>query len=102
MKRQFVIGGLILLGAILIAALMIMSRSEPPEKPKEELVPLVQAEPLEIRSGNLLVGGAGTVYNSLDNSHSLNVLIQETASDVSSSYSSSSGEQELYGYTELS
>jgi multidrug efflux pump subunit AcrA (membrane-fusion protein) len=60
-KRQFVIGGLILLGAILIAALMIMSRSEPPEKPKEELVPLVQAEPLEIRSGNLLVGGAGTV-----------------------------------------
>lgn len=48
------------------------------------------------------VGGAGTVYNSLDNSHSLNVLIQETASDVSSSYSSSSGEQELYGYTQIS
>lgn len=47
------------------------------------------------------VGGAGTLYNSIDNSHSLNVLIQETASDVSSAYSVF-GEQELYGYTELS
>jgi len=47
------------------------------------------------------VGGAGTLYNSIDNSHSLNVLIQETASDVSSSYSAFGLEEELYGYAEL-
>lgn len=61
MHRQRVLGGLILLGAILIAAVLIFSRSEPEEKPQEELIPLVQAEALEIRSGNLMVKGAGTV-----------------------------------------
>jgi multidrug efflux pump subunit AcrA (membrane-fusion protein) len=59
--RQRVIGGLILLGAILFAALLIMLRSEPEEKAPEELVPLVEAKALEIRSGNLMVKGAGTV-----------------------------------------
>ncbi len=61
MQRQRVIGGLILLAAILIAALMILFRSEPEEKPAEELIPLVQAAPIEIRSGNLIVAGSGTV-----------------------------------------
>ncbi len=61
MQRQRVIGGLIVLGAILIAAILIMLRSDPEEKPPEDLVPLVQAESLEIRSGNLMVSGAGTV-----------------------------------------
>ena len=61
MHRQRVLGGLILLAAIVIAAVLILMRSEPEEKPAEELVPLVQAEPLEIRSGNLMVTGAGTV-----------------------------------------
>ncbi len=61
MKRQRVIGGLILLAAILIAALLILSRSQPEEKPPEELIPLVQAASLEIRSGNLMVTGSGTV-----------------------------------------
>jgi multidrug efflux pump subunit AcrA (membrane-fusion protein) len=60
-QRQRVVGGLILLGAILIAAVLILLRSEPAEKPPEDLVPLVQAEKLEIRSGNLMVRGAGTV-----------------------------------------
>jgi len=60
-QRQRVLGGLILLGAILIAAVLILLRSEPEEKPPEELIPLVQAEKLEIRSGNLMVTGAGTV-----------------------------------------
>jgi len=59
--RQRVIGGLILLAAIVIAALLILLRSGPEEKPPEENVPLVQAERLEIRSGNLMVQGAGTV-----------------------------------------
>ena len=61
MHRQRVIGGLILLAAILIAAVLILLRSEPEEKPPVEQIPLVQAEPLEIRSGNLMVTGAGTV-----------------------------------------
>lgn len=61
MHRQRVLGGLILLAAIVIAAVLILLRSEPEEKPAEELIPLVQAEPLEIRSGNLMVTGAGTV-----------------------------------------
>lgn len=61
MQRQRVIGGLILLGAILIAAILIMLRSDPEEKAPEDLIPLVQAETLEIRSGNLMVSGAGTV-----------------------------------------
>ncbi|MEH6662632.1 MAG: biotin/lipoyl-binding protein, partial [Parasphingorhabdus sp.] len=61
MQRQRVLGGVILLAAILIAAVLILIRSEPAEKPPEELVPLVQAKNLEIRSGNLMVTGAGTV-----------------------------------------
>ena len=61
MHRQRVIGGLILLGAILIAAVLILLRSDPEEKPPTEQIPLVQAEPLEIRSGNLMIMGAGTV-----------------------------------------
>ncbi|WP_422345592.1 efflux RND transporter periplasmic adaptor subunit [Parasphingorhabdus sp.] len=61
MHRQRVIGGLILLAAIAIAALLIFLRPGPEEKPPEENIPLVQAEPLEIRSGNLMVQGAGTV-----------------------------------------
>lgn len=61
MHRQRVIGGLILLAAIVIAALLIALRSGPEEKPPEENIPLVQAERLEIRSGNLMVQGAGTV-----------------------------------------
>ena len=61
MQRQRVLGGLILLGAIVIAAVLILLRAEPEEKPQEELIPLVEAEALEIRSGNLMVTGAGTV-----------------------------------------
>ncbi len=61
MHRQRVIGGLILLAAIAIAALLIFLRPEPAEKPEEENIPLVQAAPLEIRSGNLMVQGSGTV-----------------------------------------
>jgi multidrug efflux pump subunit AcrA (membrane-fusion protein) len=59
--RQRILGGLILLGAILFAALLIMLRTEPEEKAPEELIPLVEAKALEIRSGNLMVKGAGTV-----------------------------------------
>lgn len=61
MHRQRVIGGLILLGAILIAAALVLLRSDPEEKPQVEQIPLVQAEALEIRTGNLMITGAGTV-----------------------------------------
>ena len=56
-----VIGGLILLAGIVIAALLIFSRTEPEEKAPEALVPLVQAVPIEIRSGSLMIKGSGTV-----------------------------------------
>lgn len=61
MKRQFLIGGVILLGAILLAVLMITLREDPAEKPPEEIAPLVEVEALEIRSGALTVNGTGTV-----------------------------------------
>ncbi|MEO0441795.1 MAG: hypothetical protein AAF067_13100 [Pseudomonadota bacterium] len=61
MHRQRVIGGLILLGAILIAALLYLFRSTPEGEAPEELIPLVQVAPIEIRSGNLMVSGSGTV-----------------------------------------
>ncbi|MEP2380670.1 biotin/lipoyl-binding protein, partial [Parasphingorhabdus sp.] len=61
MHRQSVIGGLIVLGAIIVAALLIYFQTDPEGKPSEELIPLVQVTPVEIRSGNLLVSGSGTV-----------------------------------------
>lgn len=61
MHRQSVIGGLIVLGAIVIAALLIYFQSDPEGKPPEELIPLVQVVPVELRSGNLMVSGSGTV-----------------------------------------
>lgn len=61
MHRQSVIGGLIVLGAIVIASLLIYFQSDPEGKPPEELIPLVQVAPVEIRSGNLMVSGSGTV-----------------------------------------
>lgn len=61
MYRQRVIGGVILLAAICVAALLIFVRSAPEEKPPEQIIPLVQTTALEIRSGNLMVKGSGTV-----------------------------------------
>jgi len=61
MRRQLVIGILILLGALSLALLLIVLQPEAEEKPQDELVPLAQVTNLERRTGNLLVTGAGTV-----------------------------------------
>jgi len=60
-KRQFLIGGIILLCAILLAVVMVTMREDPAEKPPEEVAPLVAVEDIEIRSGALTVNGTGTV-----------------------------------------
>jgi len=59
--RQIFIGAIILGVAALAAILLISSREEPPKKEKQELVPLVQIAPVEIRAGGLAVAGSGTV-----------------------------------------
>lgn len=61
MKRQLLIGILILLAAVLVAAVLIAVRDDPEEKPPEDVAPLVQVAPVELRTGNLTVDGAGTV-----------------------------------------
>lgn len=61
MRRQFLLGFLILIGALGLAALLIIFQPEPEEKAEEEVTPLVQIATLERRSGNLLVKGSGTV-----------------------------------------
>jgi multidrug efflux pump subunit AcrA (membrane-fusion protein) len=58
-NRLIAIG--IVLGALLIAALLILVRPSPEERPPDQRAPLVQVVPAEIRSGRLTVSGAGTV-----------------------------------------
>ena len=58
-NRLIAIG--IVLGALLIAALLILVRSSPDERPPDQRAPLVQVVPAEIRSGRLTINGAGTV-----------------------------------------
>jgi multidrug resistance efflux pump len=60
-RKQAIIGTIILVVALLIAAVLVATRADPPEKPPEDTIPLVEAAPLEIRSGNLMVTGSGTV-----------------------------------------
>lgn len=61
MRRQFIIGALIIAAAVAIGALLIWSRPEPEKKAEDDRAPLVQVAPIEIRSGKLAVSGSGTV-----------------------------------------
>lgn len=61
MRKQALIGGIIVIAAIILAYFLVNSRSEPEEKPAEEIIPLVQVVPIEIRSGNLTITGSGNV-----------------------------------------
>ncbi|MGJ8535770.1 MAG: efflux RND transporter periplasmic adaptor subunit [Parasphingopyxis sp.] len=61
MTRNRLIAIGIVLGALLIAALLILVRPSPDERPPDQRAPLVQVVPAEIRSGRLTVNGSGTV-----------------------------------------
>lgn len=59
-RNRFIALGIVL-GALVIAALLILTRPSPEEQPPDSRAPLVQVVPAEIRSGRLTVEGAGTV-----------------------------------------
>ena len=61
MRRQFVIGGLIIAAAIAVAFLLVWLRPEPEKKPEDKSAPLVQIANVELRSGRLTIDGSGTV-----------------------------------------
>ncbi|MEM8694665.1 MAG: HlyD family efflux transporter periplasmic adaptor subunit [Pseudomonadota bacterium] len=61
MTRNRLIAIGIVLGAVVIAALLILVRPSPDERPPDQRAPLVQTVAAEIRTGRLTVEGAGTV-----------------------------------------
>lgn len=61
MTRNRLIALAIIGGAVLIAALLILLRPSPDERPPDQRAPLVQTVPADIRSGRLTVEGSGTV-----------------------------------------
>lgn len=61
MRRQFVIGALIIAAAVAVGALLIWIRPEPEKVAEDDRAPLVQVAAIEIRSGKLKVSGSGTV-----------------------------------------
>lgn len=61
MTRNRLIAIGIVLGALLIATLLVLVRPSPDERPPDQRAPLVQVVPAEIRSGRLTISGAGTV-----------------------------------------
>lgn len=61
MRRQFIIGALIIAAAVAVGALLVWLRPEPAKKPEDDRAPLVQVAPVDIRNGKLTVYGSGTV-----------------------------------------
>jgi len=59
-RRLLTIAG-IMIGAILVARVMIMLRPEPPRRPPEPEAPIVSVETVMAGSGPILVFGGGTV-----------------------------------------
>ncbi len=59
-RRLFTIAG-ILIGAIVVARVMILLRSEPPRRPPEPESPIVSVETAVAGTGPILVFGSGTV-----------------------------------------
>ncbi len=61
MSKQAKWAILLLVGAIAVAALMIVLRPQPEEQEAPEIVPLVQTVPYEVSAGAIEVFGTGTV-----------------------------------------
>ncbi len=61
MTRNRLIALAIIGGALALAALLIVLRSSPDERPPDQSAPLVQTVSAEIRTGRLNVAGSGTV-----------------------------------------
>ncbi|MEM6783656.1 MAG: HlyD family efflux transporter periplasmic adaptor subunit [Bacteroidota bacterium] len=59
-KRRLLVLG-ILAGCVALAIVLIANRPDPPTTPLPSTTPLVQTAPAELRSGTLVVAGAGTV-----------------------------------------
>ena len=59
-RRLLTIAGIII-GAIVVAQVMIMLRAEPPRRPPEPDSPIVSVETVVVGSGPILVFGSGTV-----------------------------------------
>ena len=59
--RTYVLGGALLLGAALIAVLLIVFQPTPDDDPEDPTPPVVSTEAIEIQSGTLSVRGNGTV-----------------------------------------
>ncbi|GAB5520021.1 MAG: hypothetical protein RhofKO_22720 [Rhodothermales bacterium] len=60
LKRALIAIG-ILVGAIVLAVVLVQMREAPPTQPPAPRTPLVQTVPAEVRSGRIEVAGAGTV-----------------------------------------
>lgn len=60
-KKQLLVGGGILAVAIVVAVVLIMMRGEPPQRPADDLAPLVETAAVSLRSGVLEVSATGTV-----------------------------------------
>ena len=61
MLRNLLIGGAIIIGALVLGAIMIFSSEDPPRRPPQSQVPLVQTVLAEARTGKVQVAGNGTV-----------------------------------------
>lgn len=60
-RRRVVVVGGILIGAIVVARVMIALRPEPPRRPPEPETPLVTVQPAKRGDGPIPIHGAGTV-----------------------------------------
>jgi len=59
--RQFIIGAVIIVSALVLGYLLVLARPEPEKRVQDKSAPLVQVADVEIRSGRLKISGSGTV-----------------------------------------
>ena len=59
--KPYLIGGGLIVGSLIIAGLLVLLQSEPPQDPPANRAPVVATVPAELRTGALKVRGSGTV-----------------------------------------